>query len=55
MIVQNLNHKLEEKIDRYKVKISGVQNSIPDDDLENTVVSICKDSEVEIDPKNIRG
>ena len=30
-------------------------NSIRDKDLENTVTSICEDSGVEIDPKNIEG
>ena len=40
---------------RNNVKISGIPNSIPNEDLENTVVSIFKDSEVEIDPKDIEG
>ena len=30
-------------------------NTIPDNDLENTVISICRDSGVEIDPKDIEG
>ena len=37
------------------MEISGIPNSIPDQDLENTVISICKDSGVEIDPKDIEG
>ena len=35
--------------------ITGIPNSIPDDDLENTVIGICKDSGVKIDPKDIEG
>ena len=37
------------------MEISGIPSSNPDNDLENTVVSICKDSGVEIDPKDIEG
>ena len=68
-IVKNVNNKLEEKIVyleknqakgeqyscRNNVEISGIPNSIPDKDLENTVISICKDSGVEIDPKDVEG
>ena len=32
-----------------------MSNSISDKDLENTVISICRDSGVEIDPKDIKG
>ena len=38
---------------RNNVEISGTPNSIPEDDLENTVVSICKDSGVEVNPKDV--
>ena len=68
-IVKNVNHKLENKIvyleknqakgeqysRRSNVEISGKQNTIRDNDLENTVISICRDSGVEIDPKDIEG
>ena len=37
------------------VEISGIPNSIPDKDLENTETSISKDSRVEIDLKVIEG
>ena len=37
------------------MEISSIPNSIPDKDLENTVISICKDSGVEIDPEDIEG
>ena len=66
-IVKNVNHKLEDKIvyleknqakgeqysRRNNVEISGIPNTIPDNDLENTVISICRDTGVEIDPKDI--
>ena len=59
VIVKNLNHKLEEKIvylsRRNNIEISGIPNSILDENLENTVISISKDSGVEIDPKDIEG
>ena len=69
MIVKNVNRKLEEKIvnldknqtkgEQYNcgnnVEVSCIPNSIPDEDLKNTVISICKDSGVEIDPKDIEG
>ena len=35
------------------MEISRIPSSIRDEDLENTVISICKDFGVEIDPKNI--
>ena len=68
-IVQNVHHKLEEKIvyleknqakgeqysRRNRVEISGIPSSIPDKDLQNAVISIYKDSRVEIDPKDIEG
>ena len=40
---------------RNNVEISGIPNSIPDKDLENTVISIFRDSGVEIDPEDIEG
>ena len=57
VIVKNVNNKLEEKIvylkknhakgeqysRRNNVEISGIPSSISDNDLENTVISICKD------------
>ena len=68
-IEKNVNNKLEDKIvyleknqakweqysRRNNIKISGIPNTIPDNDLENTVISICRDSGVEIDPKDIEG
>ena len=69
VIMKNVNRKLEEKIvyleknqakgeqysRRNNIEISGIPNRIPDEDLENTIISICKDSGVEIDPKDIEG
>ena len=68
-IVKNVNRSLEDKIVyleknqakgeqyscRNNVEISGIPNTISDNDLENTVWSICRDSRVEIDPKDIEG
>ena len=69
VIIKNVNRKLDEKIvhleenqvkvEQYSLKnnieISGISNRIPDEDLENTIISICKDSGVEIDPKDTEG
>ena len=68
-VVKNINRKLEDKIvyleknqakrkqysRRNNVEISVIPNSIPDKDLENTVIRICSDSGLEIDPKHIEG
>ena len=40
---------------RNKIETSGIPNRIPDEDLENAVISICKDSGIEIYPKDIEG
>ena len=45
--------KGEEYSCRNNAEISGIPNTIPDNDLENTVISICRDTGVEIDPKDI--
>ena len=59
VIVKNVNHTLEEMGEqcshRNNREISGIPNSIPGKDLENTVISICNDSGVEIDQKDIEG
>ena len=47
--------KGEQYSGRKNVEISSIPNSIPDEYLESTVVSICKDSGVEIDPKDTEG
>ena len=68
-IVKNVNHKPEDKtvfleknqakVEQYSrrsnVEISGKPTNIRDNDLENTMISICRDSGVEIDPKDIEG
>ena len=38
---------------RNNVQISGILNIIPDNGLENTLISICKDLGVEIDLKSV--
>ena len=37
------------------VEISGNSNQIPDQDLEENVVKICKDSDINISPMDIGG
>ena len=68
-IVKNVNCKLKDMIvdlekdqakgeqfsRRSNVEISGIPNTIPDNLLENTVISICRDSGVEIDLKDMEG
>ena len=69
VIMKNVNRKLEEKIvyleknqakgeqysHRNNIEISGIPNRIRDEDLENKIISICKDSGAEIDPKDVEG
>ena len=66
-IVKNVNQKFKDKIvyleknqakgeeysRRSNAEISGIPNTIPDNNLQNTVISICRDTGVEIDPKDI--
>ena len=66
-ILKNVKHKFGEKIvhleknqakgkqysRKNNVEISDITNSISDEDLENTLINICKESGVEIDAKDI--
>ena len=68
-ITQNVNSRLEEKIinleknqvkgeqysQRNNVELSGIPNSIPDEDLENTVINICKESGIGVQARDIEG
>ena len=68
-IVKNVNNVLENRIvnlekqlsknkqygRRNNFKISGISNQIPDQDLEENVVKICKDSDINISPIDIEG
>ena len=47
--------KGQEYSPRNSIEISGILNSIPDDDMESIVVSTCKDSGVEVDAKDTEG
>ena len=40
---------------RSNVEISGISNQIPDQNLEENVVKICKDSVINISPMDIEG
>ena len=64
MIVKNVNHKLEEKIvylektdEKGVIQPQKQRTNIrhTNQNLENTVVSTCKDSGVDIDPKDFEG
>ena len=68
-IVTNMNNVLENRIvnlekqlqknEQYgcrdNVEISGISNQIPDQDLEEKVIKICKDSDINISPMDIQG
>ena len=68
-ITQNVNNRLEEKIinsEKNKVKgeqyscrnnvgLSGMPSSIPDEDLENMVIKICKESGIDVEARDIEG
>ena len=68
-ITQNVHSRLEEKIinleknqvkgeqysQRNNVELSGIPNSIPDEDLENMVINICKESGIDVQARDIEG
>ena len=68
-IVKNVNvnlenrivnlEKLQAKVEQYNrknnVEISGILNEIPDDDLENHGIEICKSSNIITNPSDIEG
>ena len=68
-VVKNVNNILENRIinlekqlsknEQYghhkNVKISGISNQIPDQDLEENIIKICKDSNINISPMDIEG
>ena len=56
--IVNLEQKLsknEQYGRRNNVEISEISNQIPDQDLEENVVKICKDSDISISPMDIEG
>ena len=69
VIKKNVNSRLEERIinlekiqvkgeqysQRNNVELSGIPNSICDKDLKNTVINICKESERDVDARDIEG
>ena len=69
VIVKNVNvnlenqivnlEKLKAKAEQYNwrnnVEISEISNEIPDDDLENHIIEICKNSNIVINPADIEG
>ena len=69
LIVRNVNQNLQNRIinlekqqsksEQYSrcnnVKISGISNEVSDQNLEQTVIGICKDSGTEVNPLDIEG
>ena len=62
VITKNVNNRLEERIQNLEknhvgnnVELSGIPNSICDEDLENTVINICKESGIDVDARDIEG
>ena len=69
VITKNVNSRLEERIinleknqakgeqysRRNNVELSGIPNSICDEDLENTVINICKESGIDVNARDIEG
>ena len=69
VIIKNVNSRLEERIinleknqakgeqnsRRNNVELSGILNSICDEDLENTTINICKESGIDADTRDIEG
>ena len=52
--LEKLKAKAEQYNRRNNVEISGISNEIPDDDLENHVIEICKNSNI-INPADTEG
>ena len=69
IITKNVNNRLEERIinleknqakgeqysRRNNVELSGIPNSICDEDLENTVINISKESRINMDTRDLEG
>ena len=62
VITKNVNNRLEERIQNLEknhvgnnVELSGIPSSICDEDLENTVINICKESGIDVDARDIEG
>ena len=68
-VVKNVNNILENRIVNFEkqlskneqygcrnnIKISGISNQIPDQDLEKNVIKICKDSDINVSSMDIEG
>ena len=69
LIVRNVKQNLQNRIKylerqqseseqynrRYNVKISGISNEVSDQNLEETVIGICKDSGIDVNSLDIEG
>ena len=68
-VIKNVNSILENRVvnlekqlskneqygRRNNVEISGISNQIPDQDLEENILKICKDSDINISPMDTEG
>ena len=52
--LEKLQAKAEQYNGRNNIEVSGILNKIPDEDLENNVLKICKNSNI-INPVDIEG
>ena len=69
LIIRNVNQDLQNSIinlekqqsrsEQYNrcnnVEISGISNEVSDQNLEQTVIKICKGSEIDVNPLDIEG
>ena len=53
--LENLQAKAEQYNRRNNVEMLGISNEIPDEDLENKVIEICKNSNIIINIADIEG
>ena len=53
--LEKLQAKAEQYNRRNNVEISRISNEIPDEDLENNVIEICKNFNIIINPADIQG
>ena len=53
--LEELQAKTEQYNRRNDIEISRISNEIPDEDLENNVIRICKNTNIIINPADIAG
>ena len=62
MVIKNVNNILEKQLSKNEqygrqnnVEISGVSNEIPDQDLKENIIKICKESDINLPNMDIEG